>query len=318
MAVMLTLSAILAALLLGSLIPQGLSPDIYMVRFGADLGGFLLTLGLDDIFRTRGFAVLGLILFAQLCVCTGKRVLLLRASPKRWTAGSVLLHLGLLVFLVSIGVSLRWGKNITIEVPEGMTVSPTAAGVPFDVRLERFEIDYYPEPGGIRQYRSEVTLLRDKKEIRRGSLEVNEPLEFEGAKIFQMSYGWLLEGSVRTLPDGKPEPFLVRNGAWLNWTGEGKEKLRAVVSADPDKYGTQKPEAVFLVSNSSGERRMVPVAAGGASTSGTTEIRFDRLRRYSGLQVKQDPGIAGIFSGLILTMAGLILRYWPVGGRNAG
>ena len=313
---MLTISLILAAVLFGGLIPQGLPPAAYLARFGETLGGLFLMFGLDDIYRTKGFLLLGLILFAQLAVCTVRRIALLRSGVKIWLIGSVLMHVGLLVFLVSTGISLWWGHSVMVEVPEGKTLSLTQQGVPFDLRLERFSIDYYPDSQAVRQYRSEVVLTRAGQELRRGSLEVNEPLSYAGAKIFQMSYGWLVEGSVRQLPDGKAEPFSLANGGWLEQIGPDKDRLRTVIVVDPDKNSTRPPEVAFVLMKESGARQTAVATQGSSVKDAKVEIRFDRLRRYSGLQVKQDPGVNGIFGGLTLALFGLLLRYAPLGGNK--
>lgn len=314
--VMLTLAAILSAVLFGSLIPQGLPPEIYLDRYGEGLGRPFLALGLHDIFHTKGFALLGVILFVQLAICTGKRVSLLRGGFKTWVVGSVLLHIGLVVFLVSVGLSLWLGKTMMVEAPEGKVVSLQSQGFSFDLRLEKFEIDYYPDRSAVRQYRSEVTILRSGADVKRGRLEVNEPMSFENTKIFQMSYGWLLEGIVRRLPDGKTENFSVRNGDWVKAPGNGKEQIRIVLMADPDKHWATKPESAFLILGDDGTRRTGSVAMGAAKASDTIEVRFDRLRRYSGFQLKDDPAINGVFAGLTLALAGLLLRYVPIGGSK--
>ena len=316
-AAILTIVLILAAVLFGGLLPQGLPAEAYLDRFGESFGRIFLMLGLDDIYRTRGFLLLGLLLFAQLALCTGKRILLLRGGVKTWLIGSVLMHVGLLVFLVSTGISLWYGHSLMIEVPEGKTLSLTQKGVPFDLRLDRFTIDYYPDSHAVRQYRSDVVLTRAGQELRRGSLEVNEPLSHAGAKIFQMSYGWLVEGSVRQLPDGKAEPFSLVNGGWLDQLGPDKDRLRAVIVADPDKHSSRPPEVAFVLMKESGVRQTAVVAQGASVKDAKVEIRFDRLRRYSGLQVKQDPGVTGIFGGLTLALFGLLLRYVPLGGKKA-
>ena len=317
LAALLTIGLILAAVLFGGLMPQGLPAEAYLDRFGESIGRIFLTLGLDDIYRTKGFLLLGLLLFAQLAVCTGKRILLLRGGVKVWLMGSVLMHVGLLVFLVSTGISLWWGHSVMVEVPEGKTMSLHQQGVPFDLRLDRFTIDYYPDNHAVRQYRSDVVLTRAGQELRRGSLEVNEPLSHEGAKIFQMSYGWLVEGSVRQLPDGKAEPFSLANGGWLVQLGPDKDRLRAVIVADPDKHSSRPPEVAFVLIKESGARQTAVVAQGASVKDAKVEIRFERLRRYSGLQVKQDPGVTGIFGGLTLALLGLLLRYVPLGGKKA-
>lgn len=315
LAAILTIALILAAVLFGGLVPQGLPPETYLERFGESLGRIFLLLGLDDIYRTNGFMLLGVLLFGQLLVCTGKRAALLRGNGKLWIAGSVLLHVGLLVFLASTAVSLWWGKSMMIEAPEGKTVALSKQGLPFDLRLERFLIEYYPDSHSVRQYRSEVTLLSDNRELRRGSLEVNSPLDHGGAKIFQMSYGWLLEGTIRQLPDGKTQPFAVVNGGWIS-AGERSDRLRGLLMADLDKHPTRKPEAAFLLVGVAGDRQAAVVQPGTSAVIGNLEIRLEQIRRYSGLQVKQDPGIAGIFAGLSLSLLGLMLRYIPWGGKK--
>lgn len=315
-AAILTISLILATVLFGGLLPQGLPAEAYLDRFGESFGRIFLTLGLDDIYRTKGFLLLGLLLFVQLAFCTGKRLLLLRGGVKTWLIGSVLMHVGLLVFLVSTGISLWWGRSLMVEVPEGQTLSLIQQGVPFDLRLERFSIDYYPDSHAVRQYRSDVVLTRAGQELRRGSLEVNEPLSHEGAKIFQMSYGWLVEGSVRQLPDGKTEPFSLANGGWLEQIGPDKDRLRTVIVVDPDKNSTRPPEVAFVLIKESGARQTAVATQGSSVKDAKVEIRFDRLRRYSGLQVKQDPGVNGIFGGLTLALFGLLLRYAPLGGNK--
>ena len=316
-AAILTIGLILAAVMFGGLLPQGLPPEAYLDRFGEAFGRIFLTLGLDDIYRTKGFLLLGLLLFVQLAVCTGKRLLLLRGGVKTWVIGSVLMHVGLLVFLISTGISLWWGRSVMVEVPEGKTLSLTQQGVPFDLQLERFSIDYYPDSHAVRQYRSDVVLTRAGQELRRGSLEVNNPLSHEGAKVFQMSYGWLIEGSMRQLPDGKAEPFSLANGGWLEQLGPDKDRLRAVLVADPDKHSPRAPEVAFVLVKESGARQTAVVTQGASVKDAKVEIRFDRLRRYSGLQVKQDPGVTGIFGGLTLALLGLMLRYVPLGGSKS-
>ena len=317
LAAILTIALILAAVLLGGLVPQGLPPEVYLDRFGEALGRVFLSLGLDDIYRTKGFMLLGGLLFAQLLFCTAKRVARLRGNGRLWLFGSVLLHVGLLVFFVGTAASLWWGKSLMIEAPEGKTVAVNQQGLSFDIRLERFMIDYYPDSHAVRQYRSELTLLQEGRELKRGSLEVNSPLSYEGAKIFQMSYGWLVEGTVRQLPDGKGQAFSVINGNWLSAGNGGNDRLRVLLMADPDKHPSRNTEVAFLLLAANGDRQAAVAAPGASVRIGNQEIRLEQIRRYSGLQVKQDPGVSAIFAGLSLALLGLMLRYLPWGGGSS-
>lgn len=312
-----SLSVILLVVLFGSLVPQGLPPELYLDRYGDSAGSVFLSLGLDDVFRTKGFALVGLVLFVQLTWCTWGRLRLLRSGMRLWAAGSVLLHVGLMVFMVSVGISLWQGRIVTLDAAEGRVLELSGQGFPFDLRLEKFTIEYYPDGRAVKQYRSELSLLQGGKVVRQGSLEVNSPLEFGGVKIYQMSYGWFVEGTVRRLPDGTPEPFAVASGAWIPWSGSGSTPLRIAAMTDPDRGSPARLSAAFLALPAGGPRRSGIVAAGESVTSGNLEIRFDRQLRSSGLQLKADPGIPGIFGGLTLALVGLILRYLPVGREKS-
>ena len=254
-----------------------------------------------------------MILFLQLTACTWGRLRLLRGGLRLWVAGSVLLHVGLMVFLASVGVSLWWGRTVMVEAPEGKSIPLAGRGFPFDLRLEKFKIEYYEDGKSVRQYQSEISLLKGGELLRRGTLEVNDPLAYGGVKFFQMSYGWLVEGTVRRLPDGMPEFFSVQNGDYVPWSGSTSESLRVGVMSDPDRAAGSKPAAGFLLTPALGARRTGVVVAGESVASGGVEIRLEGLRRYSGLQLKEDPGVVGIFGGLVLALCGLILRYSTLG-----
>lgn len=313
---LLVLLLVLAAVLLGSLVPQGLQAEYYQELYGDFLGKLFLGLGLDDIFRTRGFIGLGVILFLQVLVCTCRRFLTLRRGMRTAAAGSLLLHAGLMLFLGSVGISLWWGRTAMLEAPEGRPVSLDIVGLPVEIRLDRFTIDYEPGGRAVRQYRSEVALLREGAEVRRAGVEVNSPLQYEDLKVYQMSFGWLIEGSVRVLPEGRAQPFSVRNGDWLPESLTGKTRLRLGVLHDPDREAGGRPELAFAGISASGTRLGGAGVPGETFVAGGLEIKTESLRRYSGLQVKRDPGVPGIFCGLALGLAGLILRYLP--GKKKG
>ena len=69
--------------------------------------------------------------------------------------------------------------------------------------------------------------------------------------------------------------------------------------------------------SATGDRKAAVLSPGTTAVLGNLEIRLEQIRRYSGLQVKQDPGIAGIFTGLSLSLIGLMLRYAPLGGKKS-
>jgi hypothetical protein len=73
------------------------------------------------------------------------------------------------------------------------TLAQPLGRLPFDVRLEKFSMDFYPqryvemEPA-VKQYRSAVSLCRGNVD-RPAEITVNHPQHFHGYHLYQMSWG---------------------------------------------------------------------------------------------------------------------------------
>ncbi len=73
---------------LGSLVPQGEAPETYTTRFGPLLGGLILRLGADHLYRTTGFLLLLLLVILSLVACSGRMWVQTRLRRKRPDADS--------------------------------------------------------------------------------------------------------------------------------------------------------------------------------------------------------------------------------------
>ncbi|MFD4995032.1 cytochrome c biogenesis protein ResB [Streptomyces buecherae] len=161
--------------------------------------------------------------------------------------GNLLFHLALIVVLVAFAVGQLWksegGKLITEGDQDGFTNSLTQyddfkSGAffdkdnlePFGFSLESFDARYEREGsqrGTAREFRAHVKYWEgaDGKE-KRTSIEVNEPLEIAGNKVFLLSTGY---APVITVRDGKGDiafkgavPFLQQDA---NLTSSGVVKV---------------------------------------------------------------------------------------------
>ncbi|MFF5716151.1 cytochrome c biogenesis protein ResB [Streptomyces buecherae] len=161
--------------------------------------------------------------------------------------GNLLFHLALIVVLVAFAVGQLWksegGKLITEGDQDGFTNSLTQyddfkSGAffdkdnlePFGFSLESFDARYEREGsqrGTAREFRAHVKYWEgaDGKE-KRTSIEVNEPLEIGGNKVFLLSTGY---APVITVKDGKGDiafkgavPFLQQDA---NLTSSGVVKV---------------------------------------------------------------------------------------------
>ncbi|MBC8481760.1 MAG: cytochrome c biogenesis protein ResB [Planctomycetes bacterium] len=62
------------------------------------------------------------------------------------------------------------------------------APLPFSIKLNDFRIKYYEEQRLIRDYFSDVTVIKDGKEVSSKTIEVNYPLHYGGYHFYQHSY----------------------------------------------------------------------------------------------------------------------------------
>ncbi len=249
--------------------------------------------------------------------------------------GSDIVHLGLLVILAGGFTSGLGGRRAEIGLLEG-----EAADVPnasFRVRLDKFETEYYPK-GGVKDWKSTLTVLENGAPVLTRVVEVNHPLTYRGVSFYQASYGWDWQRSSVELEVRK------RADASFSKTVSLKLGERASVS-DPDitavsirqfvpdfvrgeggkvQSRSQEPRnPAAFVEAWKGEERVFAgwIFAkfpdfGPGHQGGTSPLAFV-LKRYqaapfSVLEAAKDPGVGLIWAGCLLVVAGLFLAfYWP-------
>lgn len=111
--------------------------------------------------------------------------------------GYILVHAAILVVLVGGWISVQFGFRGNMAVPEGQvekTISflkgteTATLDMPFQVRCNSFEIDFFPT-GAPKEFRSNLTIIDDGKEVLTSDIIVNEPLFYKGVYIYQASFG---------------------------------------------------------------------------------------------------------------------------------
>lgn len=310
----------------GSLLPQGEEGSFYLARYG-DLFGRLITfLDLDRVYHSGWFILAGGLLFLNLLACTVRRAgFALRQFHEpgqsrlvRFTRlGSPVLHTGLLVLAAGIFLGAVYGKSFSCRIPEGEAADLTAAGFPFDLRVGRFAVEYYPgfQP---RQYRTELTVVEDGREVYSKTIAVNDPLRYRGVKVYQTSYGWVLEGTVEE--NGRVRPYRVFDRESLLLDGAGEFLARVYFFPD---YAVRKDGHPYLKTPLPANPRMVylvfcggEMISSGALAPGEKValeeglvLGFARYRYFTGLQVRSDPGLPFVWGGFGMVLLGLALRY---------
>lgn len=203
----------------------------------------------------------------------------------------------------------------------------------FGIRCDMFNVDFYGKSDMPKAYRSWLSVIKDGKEVMKKTIEVNEPLKYEGITFYQSSYG-LVPGGVEngifrfraTSKDGKPEEINQRFGSTFTLPGTNlTAKIEDFSPALGFDQATSKPftyakqmnnPAVFINFFENGNRKF-----GGwilkrypetwALPDGYTLEFLDLWgSQYTGLQVRKDPGVWIVYFGCIAMAVGLFIAFF--------
>lgn len=227
------------------------------------------------------------------------------------------IHLAIIVILLGGLVGLFYGVKGHILIKEGeigtefnVSTSGVSLALPFQIAVDKFTLTRYPT-GEPKEFRSDVRLLEDGREVAKDSIRVNHPLTFRGISIYQSDYRALgikevTLGVIGTNGEVKPLPVRPHSKAKLPGSqyeiqliglDPGATKQGAWVEVTVESPGTE-PKKIKLFRTDTSPVRV-----------GDIEIRFlDYLPVYAtGLQIGYDPGSRVVWLGCIMLIAGFFL-----------
>lgn len=236
--------------------------------------------------------------------------------------GTLAVHLSLLIIVCGALLGNFKGFSTTIPIPvgESVTISPQEYPVKksFTVRINDFKTEYYSQ-GGVADWISDVSIVVQDKEIVRQDLKVNHPLDFEGVRFYQSSYGQAIKMAFydtagqlvqeRAVPEGEvfnigKEGLAVRPARYI----PDFDQTRPMVSKSPEP---KNPRILYIVYDKGkeldwgaarpGEIIMVKDQGG---------VVFQKAIPYTGLQVKRDPGLSVVIGGFILMTVGFFISLY--------
>ena len=235
-------------------------------------------------------------------------------------------HLSILIIFLGAMVGSFFGYKGYVNIFEGEAVSQveTRAGkiqkLNFQVKCNTFHAEFYPG-GAPMDYRSDLSIVQNGKEVVRKTIRVNDPLTFEGVTFYQSSYGGQpdqvaidvvnrdgsLKGTV-TAPFGRMVdiPGVADKMETVDYKEhyhlpDGSEGGRALdVHIYPEKGG--EAEAWLLMDHPDYDKQR-----GGDYYFRVKELK---LKKYTGLQVNRDPGEILVWLGSILLIAGIMIAFF--------
>jgi len=235
--------------------------------------------------------------------------------------GMIFVHISILLILIGGLLGILLGFNGQMNIVEGEksgTVTLFGGTGPkelgFDVRCDNFTVEFY-ETGMPKEYKTDLTILENEKEVASGVMKVNHPFLYKGLKFCQATYG---------IAGGSGFLIGVRNGKTGEETVLRPNLMKKVPLPDGSAFFAiarfvndleGMGPAVLGVLLEPGEKHDIFwVFQNGRNSNQQqrggftfTLKDFNRLY-YTGIQVSKDPGVFLVWIGFCLIIVGFILN----------
>ncbi len=247
------------------------------------------------------------------------------AEKGRWSRlGVYIVHASMLVIFLGAIIGSIFGFKGFVNILEGESVdhvivrtanSTIEKPLNFRVECKRFVIETW-DSGAPKEYRSDLVFWEGKKKALEAVLRVNHPVTFKGITFYQASFGQMPSGKITlTLIDRKTgEKHVMKvepRGFYRLPDGSGSFRILHfhphIMQMGPgvhialERGGEPTFFWIFQKMPSLDERRRGHYIF---------QLTNWERRYYTGLQVKQDPGVPLILVGFGLMIAGLYIVFF--------
>ena len=235
--------------------------------------------------------------------------------------GPYLVHIALLCILTGGLIGKFWGVEGTLPVLQGETAADFQVGnkpapLDFQVRLDRFQVLYYADSPMPKEFRSDLTFLKNGKEEMKAVCRVNEPVTFGGLTFYQASYGSEPSGPVRLKVSYQERQETIeaplRQMVELPG-GEGRIMI-SKVEGNLEGLGPA-VEGIFMTGRGMGGHDFFMVFKDHPEMNkpiGPYRLAVESapFEFYSVFQVKHDPGVWWVYAGFLLFLPGFYLAFF--------
>jgi cytochrome c biogenesis protein len=254
--------------------------------------------------------------------------------------GVYVTHASVLVVIAGAIIGSLLGFDAYVNLVEGestrsvyLATQDGAKKLDFAVRCDDFSISYY-DNGMPKEYRSQLSFLKDHTVIFQGPLLVNHPIAINGIRFYQASYGTIPGEKVYlTIRKGNGETVsrMVRekDPFFLNGTDARAEVVRI-----EENFMSMGPAVLLEITSPEGSMSLwvfkyidtiterfpgilekVPKFNPGLFRP--YRFRLDRIetRYYTGIQVSKDPGVYTVAVGAFLVIIGFFITFFSAHRR---
>lgn len=179
-------------------------------------------------------------------------------------------------------------KNFLSQIPD------------YPIRVNDFWIEYGKRKN-IQQFYSDLSLLNnDGNEIRRKTISVNFPLQYNNLTLYQTD--WNINGlRIRTHNQNYQLPIFslsASKNVWISWIPE-KNGITFITNNLSGIFSLYSNDGNFLGNFNLNEKNLDEI-----------DINFFELISETGLQIKADPGIATIYFGFGILIISSLISYF--------
>jgi len=330
-----TLSALmLAAFLLGGVIPQGEAPEAYQEMFGSLGGTWVMNLRFNNVFSSFWFLLLMAGGALNMLACTIKQWKVLRLRP-----GVFLSHLGIILMFVGGAVHGLFAVRGTLALQTGQVRNEfdgDAGGsvvMPFEVTLKNFQIHYWDQekhivhalkkcddPGHTGEDLLESVVVEPGKNahFKSTAADLSVLKFYPNFNIGSSGPATLDEARVNpalavTISSGKPgkTSYLFANHPDFHGVSDAAG-IRYVYEYNPGRIKQFESRIAFLENGTEKFEKLINVNSP-ASYKGYRfyQSGYDpKNPNFSSIQVSNDPSVWFIYAGFAALMIGLTWAFW--------
>lgn len=239
--------------------------------------------------------------------------------------GTFISHTGIIMVIAAALWGNVAGFSSNLVIPDG-SVRAVGHGTGLSVLNEGFTEEDYPD-GRPKDYRSDLVIYENGKEVKRQTIRVNEPVEYKGVRFHQAFFG---NAAVIMVRDSDSDKILFEDGVALAYRDEYYGKARPVGFFTlfdgrllVDVVGTAqdaiddyiKPwEVVIVVSQSDNNTRLFSQKLSQREPFEVAGIEFTFLRekQFTGINVVKNPAVNFIWLASTLMVLGIYaVLYFP-------
>ncbi len=244
--------------------------------------------------------------------------------------GTYPFHLALIMILIGGIVGAKYGfRDQQFIIPDGST-RDIGHGTGLSVTLSHFA-DVYRQDGSPKEYRSDLVLFDNGKQVKTGSITVNHPLTYNNVVIYQSSFGQAVSlrvtdsqghelyndaiplglytaannpdapAGVLDLPAANAEIRVIAPD-----NSPSPTKTNTLNVADGEMFIQVRPKNVLT----SGEMPSAIVGQGETATLDGLNVTFVRERQFSLFQVARNPGIPIFWAAAFMLVGGLVVVFY--------